>query len=542
MNLAIEKNKDQNKLLIADLNKKVAQMRLGGGKSRLDKIRSEGKMTARERVSYLLDNDSENIEIGALAGYEMYQEDGGCPSGGVVVVMGYISKKLCVVVANDASVKAGAWFPISAKKNRRAQEIALENKIPIIYLVDSAGVFLPRQDEIFPDKEHFGRIFRNNAQMSSEGIVQIAAVMGSCVAGGAYLPIMSDEAIVVDKTASIFLAGSYLVKAAIGEDIDNETLGGATTHTEISGVADYKAKNDQDALERIRALVGKIGDNPKAGFNRVDAIAPKLPTDEIFELLPNDKTQPYDTFEIIKRLIDKDTLEEYKAAYGKTLITAYARIDGWAVGIVANQRKVVKNKKGELQFGGVIYGDSADKATRFIANCNQRKIPLVFLQDVTGFMVGSKAEHSGIIKDGAKMVSAMSNSVVPKFTVIIGNSNGAGNYAMCGKAYDPRLIFAWPGSKMAVMGGEQAAQVLLQIEKSKRKKEGEEIDPKKEKALLDEIKSRYERQTQAYYAAARLWTDAIIDPMETRKWISMGIEAANNAPIEKKFNMGIIQV
>tara|TARA_X000000950_G_scaffold135138_2_gene168153 strand:- start:7549 stop:9177 length:1629 start_codon:yes stop_codon:yes gene_type:complete len=542
MNLAIEKNKDQNKLLIADLNKKVAQMRLGGGKSRLDKIRSEGKMTARERVSYLLDNDSENIEIGALAGYEMYQEDGGCPSGGVVVVMGYISKKLCVVVANDASVKAGAWFPISAKKNLRAQEIALENKIPIIYLVDSAGVFLPRQDEIFPDKEHFGRIFRNNAQMSSEGIVQIAAVMGSCVAGGAYLPIMSDEAIVVDKTASIFLAGSYLVKAAIGEDIDNETLGGATTHTEISGVADYKAKNDQDALERIRALVGKIGDNPKAGFNRVDAIAPKLPTDEIFELLPNDKTQPYDTFEIIKRLIDKDTLEEYKAAYGKTLITAYARIDGWAVGIVANQRKVVKNKKGELQFGGVIYGDSADKATRFIANCNQRKIPLVFLQDVTGFMVGSKAEHSGIIKDGAKMVSAMSNSVVPKFTVIIGNSNGAGNYAMCGKAYDPRLIFAWPGSKMAVMGGEQAAQVLLQIEKSKRKKEGEEIDPKKEKALLDEIKSRYERQTQAYYAAARLWTDAIIDPMETRKWISMGIEAANNAPIEKKFNMGIIQV
>ena len=408
--------------------------------------------------------------------------------------------------------------------------------------MDSAGVFLPRQDEIFPDKEHFGRIFRNNAQMSSEGIVQIAAVMGSCVAGGAYLPIMSDEAIVVDKTASIFLAGSYLVKAAIGEDIDNETLGGATTHTEISGVADYKAKNDQDALERIRALVGKIGDNPKAGFNRVDAIAPKLPTDEIFELLPNDKTQPYDTFEIIKRLIDKDTLEEYKAAYGKTLITAYARIDGWAVGIVANQRKVVKNKKGELQFGGVIYGDSADKATRFIANCNQRKIPLVFLQDVTGFMVGSKAEHSGIIKDGAKMVSAMSNSVVPKFTVIIGNSNGAGNYAMCGKAYDPRLIFAWPGSKMAVMGGEQAAQVLLQIEKSKRKKEGEEIDPKKEKALLDEIKSRYERQTQAYYAAARLWTDAIIDPMETRKWISMGIEAANNAPIEKKFNMGIIQV
>ena len=542
MSIALERNKDQNKLLIADLNKKIAQMKLGGGKSKLEKIRSQGKMPARERISCLLDKNSEFIEIGALAGYDMYKNVGGCPSGGVVVVMGYISKKLCVVVANDASVKAGAWFPISAKKNLRAQEIALVNKIPIIYLVDSAGVFLPLQDEIFPDKDHFGRIFRNNAQMSSEGIIQIAAVMGSCVAGGAYLPIMSDEAIIVDKTASIFLAGSYLVKAAIGEDIDNETLGGATTHSEVSGIADYKAKDDKDALYRIRSLIEKIGENPKSGFNRVNSIPPVKSADEIFEILPNDKSQPYDTYEIIERIVDKGSIEEYKAAYGKTLITTYARIDGWAVGIVANQRKVVKNKKGELQFGGVIYGDSADKATRFIANCNQRKIPLVFLQDVTGFMVGSKAEHGGIIKDGAKMVNAMSNSVVPKFTVIIGNSNGAGNYAMCGKAFDPRLIFSWPGSKMAVMGGEQAANVLLQIEKSKRNKEGEKINPKTERALLNEIKSKYEKQTHAYYAAARLWTDAIIDPLETRKWISIGIEAANNAPLEKKFNMGIIQV
>ena len=542
MSIALEKNKDQNKLLVADLNKKTAQMKLGGGKSRLEKIRLQGKMTARERINFLLDENTKSIEIGTLAGYDMYKENGGCPSGGVIVVMGYISKKLCVVVANDASVKAGAWFPISTKKNLRAQEIAMNNKIPIIYLVDSAGVFLPRQDEIFPDKDHFGRIFRNNAKMSSEGIIQISAVMGSCVAGGAYLPIMSDEAIIVNKTASIFLAGSYLVKAAIGEDVDNESLGGASTHSEISGIVDYKAKNDQDALNKIRALVEKIGDNPKAGFNRIKSLDPGMPSEEIYELLPNDKSQPYDTLKIIERVVDNGSIDEYKADYGKTLITLYARVDGWAVGIVANQRKIVKNKKGELQFGGVIYGDSADKATRFIGNCNQRKIPLVFIQDVTGFMVGSKAEHSGIIKDGAKMLNAMSNSVVPKFTIIIGNSNGAGNYAMCGKAYDPRLIFAWPGSKIAVMGGDQAAQVLLQIEKSKRKKEGEKISQKKEKKLLNEIKSQYEKQTQAYYAAARLWTDAIIDPLETRKWISIGIDAANNAPIEKKFNMGLIQV
>ena len=542
MSLELEKNKDQNKLLLSELNQRIAAIKLGGGKARLEKIRKQGKMTARERVSFLLDDPTVAIEIGAMAGYEMYAKEGGCPAGGVIVMMGYVSKKLCVVVANDASVKAGAWFPITAKKNLRAQEIAMENKIPIIYLVDSAGVFLPMQDEIFPDKEHFGRIFRNNAQMSSEGIVQISAIMGSCVAGGAYLPIMSDEAIIVDKTASIFLAGSYLVKAAIGEKIDNETLGGATTHSEISGVTDYKAIDDRDALSRIRALIEKIGDDPKAGFNRIEPKNPMAKIEEILELLPNNKTHPYDSYEIINRLVDEGSIDEYKADYGKTIITAYARIDGWAVGIIANQRKMVKNKKGELQFGGVIYSDSADKSTRFVANCNQRKIPLVFLQDVTGFMVGSKAEHGGIVKDGAKMVNAVANSVVPKFTVIVGNSNGAGNYAMCGKAYDPRLIISWPGSKMAVMGGEQAAQVLLQIEKTKKKKEGKIIDPKKERQLLDKIKSKYEKQTHAYYAAARLWTDAVINPLETRKWISLGIAAANHAPIKKKFNMGVLQV
>ena len=542
MSLELEKNKDQNKLLLSELNQRIAAIKLGGGKARLEKIRKQGKMTARERVSFLLDDPTVAIEIGAMAGYEMYAKEGGCPAGGVIVMMGYVSKKLCVVVANDASVKAGAWFPITAKKNLRAQEIAMENKIPIIYLVDSAGVFLPMQDEIFPDKEHFGRIFRNNAQMSSEGIVQISAIMGSCVAGGAYLPIMSDEAIIVDKTASIFLAGSYLVKAAIGEKIDNETLGGATTHSEISGVTDYKAIDDRDALSRIRALIEKIGDDPKAGFNRIEPKNPMAKIEEILELLPNNKTLPYDSYEIINRLVDEGSIDEYKADYGKTIITAYARIDGWAVGIIANQRQMVKNKKGELQFGGVIYSDSADKSTRFVANCNQRKIPLVFLQDVTGFMVGSKAEHGGIVKDGAKMVNAVANSVVPKFTVIVGNSNGAGNYAMCGKAYDPRLIISWPGSKMAVMGGGQAAQVLLQIEKSKLKKEGKIIDPKKEKQLLDKIMSKYEKQTHAYYAAARLWTDAVINPLETRKWISLGIAAANHAPIKKKFNMGVLQV
>lgn len=541
MDLEFNQREDKNKLQVSDLRKKLAQIYLGGGKKRIEKHKEKGKLTARERIDYLLDKGKPSIEIGAFAGYEMYKEDGGCPSGGVAVVIGYVSGKQCIVVANDATVKAGAWFPISGKKNLRAQEIAMENRLPIIYLVDSAGVYLPMQAEIFPDKEHFGRIFRNNAIMSSMGITQIAAVMGSCVAGGAYLPIMSDEAMIVDKTGSIFLAGSYLVKAAIGEDIDNETLGGATTHCEISGVTDYKAKNDEDALDRIKSIMGKIGDYEKAGFNRAEPVQPALDEKEIYGILPATRSEQYDMYDIIKRLVDNSEFDEYKADYGKTLICCYARIDGWAVGIVANQRKIVKSKKDGMQFGGVIYSDSADKATRFIANCNQKKIPLVFLQDVTGFMVGSKSEHGGIIKDGAKMVNAVSNSVVPKFTVIVGNSYGAGNYAMCGKAYDPRLIFAWPSAQLAVMGGEQAAKVLLQIQEATLKSKGEEIDEVKKQELLDEITERYNQQTSPYYAAARLWTDAVIDPLDTRKWISMGIEAANHAPIEKPFNLGVIQ-
>ena len=542
MDKKFKNNKEFNKFLISDLKKRFAKVKLGGGQKRIDKLHKKGKMTARERIDYLLDNKSKSIEIGAFAGDQMYEEHGGCPCGGVVVKIGYISKKQCIVVANDATVKAGAWFPITGKKNLRAQEIAIENKIPIIYLVDSAGIYLPMQDEIFADKEHFGRIFRNNAIMSSQGITQIAAIMGSCVAGGAYLPIMSDESIIVDKTASIFLAGSYLVKAAIGEDIDNETLGGATTHCEVSGVTDYKAKNDKDALEKIKRIIDKIGDSENAGYNRSKSKAPKFNGKDIFEILPKDRTTPYDMLEIIKRLVDKSEFDEYKEGYGKTILTGYARIDGWAVGIVANQRKLVKTKNGEMQFGGVIYNDSADKATRFIANCNQKKIPLVFLQDVTGFMVGSKSEHAGIIKDGAKMVNAVSNSVVPKFTVIIGNSYGAGNYAMCGKAYDPRLIVSWPSAELAVMSGNSAAKVLLQIETASLKKQGEEITEKQEAELFNKIKSRYDQQISPYYAASRLWTDAIIDPLETRTWISMGIEAANNSPIDKQFNMGILQV
>ena len=541
MDINFNKNEDHNKLLVSDLNSKLAKIKLGGGQKRIDKHHSKGKLTARERINYLLDPKKPSIEIGAFAGEGMYEEHGGCPSGGVVVKIGYVKGKQCIVVANDATVKAGAWFPITGKKNLRAQEIAIENKLPIIYLVDSAGVYLPMQDEIFPDKEHFGRIFRNNAVMSSMGITQIAAVMGSCVAGGAYLPIMSDEALIVDKTGSIFLAGSYLVKAAIGETIDNETLGGATTHCEISGVTDYKAKDDKDALDTIKNIMDKIGDFDKAGFNRTAAKKPKENQDDIFGILPKSRADQYDMMEIIKRLVDGSEFEEYKAGYGQTLITGYARIDGWAVGIVANQRKVVKTKKGEMQFGGVIYSDSADKATRFIANCNQKKIPLVFLQDVTGFMVGSKSEHGGIIKDGAKMVNAVSNSVVPKFTVVIGNSYGAGNYAMCGKAYDPRLIFAWPSAELAVMSGNSAAKVLLQIETASLKAKGEQISEAEEKALFDKIKARYDKQISPYYAASRIWTDAVINPLDTRTWISMGIEAANHAPIEKPFNLGVIQ-
>lgn len=534
------KNEDHMKLLLSRMNHRLEKIGKGGGERRIQNQHKQGKMTARERIAYLLDKDSPLLEVGAFAGYEMYKEHGGCPAGGVVVVIGYVSGRQCVIVANDATVKAGAWFPITGKKNLRAQEIAMENRLPIIYLVDSAGVFLPMQDEIFPDKEHFGRIFRNNARMSSLGIPQIAAIMGSCVAGGAYLPIMSDEALIVEGTGSIFLAGPYLVKAAIGEEVDQETLGGATTQSEISGVTDYKMPDDKTCLDTIRGLMDKMGHFPKAGFDRSAPAPPKEDPGEIYGLFPHEGNRPYSTAEILKRLVDDSKLTFYKSGYGKTIICAYARIDGWAVGIVANNREVVKTAKGEMQFGGVIYSDSADKATRFIMNCNQKKIPLVFLHDVTGFMVGTRSEHGGIIKDGAKMVNAVANSTVPKFSIVIGNSYGAGNYAMCGKAYDPRLIVAWPTARIAVMGGDQAARVLLQIQASAMKAQGKALGAGEQEELLKEIKGRYDEQTTPYYAAARLWVDAIIDPLETRQVISMGIEAANNGAVEK-FNPGVIQ-
>ncbi len=534
------KNEDAHLLAASQLQKKLESVYQGGGKQRIEKHKAKGKMTARERVDYLVDHPKEILEIGALAGYEMYEEYGGCPSGGVVTVLGEIQGKLCVIIANDATVKAGAWFPITGKKNLRAQEIALENRLPLIYLVDSAGVFLPLQDEIFPDKEHFGRIFRNNARFSSLGIPQISAIMGSCVAGGAYLPIMSEEALIVEKTGSIFLAGPHLVRAAIGEVIDEETLGGADTTCDISGITDYKSKDDKDCLDTIKKLVSNIGPQETFGFNRKKAVAPAEDEATLLQYLPSESTKPYSTHELLKRMVDDSKYTEYKKTYGKTIICAYARIDGWSIGIVANNREVVKNAKNEMQFGGVIYSDSADKAARFIMNCNQKKIPLLFLQDVTGFMVGKRSEHGGIIKDGAKMVNAVSNSTVPKITIIIGNSYGAGNYAMCGKAYDPRFIAAWPSAKIAVMGGDQAAKVLTQIQVSARKKKGEEPKPKEEKELYQTIKSRYDAQISPYYAAARLWVDAIIDPRDSRRFISKAIHAADHGIVEK-FNPGVIQ-
>ena len=540
MNKEFNKNEDNMRLLASEVRQKKEKIKEGGGKSRMAKLHEQGKLSARERVERLIDEGTTFYEFGIFAGYDMYPEEGGCPAGGVVTGIGYVSGRQCVIVANDATVKAGAWFPITGKKNLRAQEISIENKLPIIYLVDSAGVYLPMQDEIFPDKEHFGRIFRNNSVMSAMGIPQIAAIMGSCVAGGAYLPILSDEALIVEGTGSVFLAGSYLVKSAIGETVDNETLGGAVTHSEISGVTDYICEDDSVCLEKIRFLIDKYGDRPKAGFSRIAPQLPKEKVEEINGIYSIDK--PFDIREIIKRLVDNSEWEEYKEKYGQSIVCAYARIDGWAVGIVANQRSVVKSKKGEMQFGGVIYSDSADKAARFIMNCNQKKIPLVFLQDVTGFMVGSRSEHGGIIKDGAKMVNAVSNSVVPKITIVLGNSYGAGNYAMCGKAFDPRFIYAWPTAKIAVMGGVQAAKTLLQIQKANsEKKNGRALTQEEEKELLKEITDKYEKTTTPYYAAARLWVDEIIDPNQTRAYISMGIEAANHAPIEREFKIGVLQ-
>ena len=534
-------NEDRMRLRVRNLEQELEKIYLGGGKKRIEKLHEAGKLTARERIDLLLDPNTDRVEIGAIAGHGMYKEHGGCPGAGVVVVIGYVSGRQCIVVANDATVKAGAWFPITGKKNLRAQEIAMENRLPIIYLVDSAWVYLPLQDEIFPDKEHFGRIFRNNAIMSSEGIIQIAAVMGSCVAGGAYLPIMSDESLIVNKTGTIFLAGSYLVKAAIGETIDNETLGGATTQTEISGVCDYNVDSDQECLATIRDLMSRLGQTEHAGYDRITTEAPLEPAEKLYGLMPDERSKPYNTRKILKSLVDGSSFTEYKAGYGKTILCAYARVDGWSVGIVANNREIVKSAKWEMQIGGVIYSDSADKAARFIMNCNQKGIPLIFLQDVTGFMVGSKSEHGGIIKDGAKLVNAMANSVVPKFTVVMGNSYGAGNYAMCGKAYDPRLIVAWPTAEIAVMSGAAAAKTLLQIEVAGLKAKGEEITPEREHELFTKIKSRYDEQISPYYAASRLWVDAIIDPIETRKVISMGISMANHAKPTKRYNVGAIQ-
>lgn len=539
--LEFNKNDDEMRLKISKMESELAKIMKGGGDKRIAALHEKGKMTARERIDMLLDANTPRFEVGAFAGMDMYKEHGGCPAGGVVVVIGKVSGKQCIVVANDATVKAGAWFPITGKKNLRAQEIAMENKLPIIYLVDSAGVYLPMQDEIFPDKEHFGRIFRNNAIMSSMGIPQIAAVMGSCVAGGAYLPIMSDESLIVDKTGTIFLAGSYLVKAAIGENIDNETLGGATTHTEISGVCDYKVANDEECLKSIRKMMGQIGTAESAGFDRIEAIAPKNDLKKVYGLLPSERSKPYKMKDILDCIFDEDSYTEYKSDYGKTIFCAYARLDGWSVGIVANQRELSKTAKGEMQFGGVIYNDSADKAARFIMNCNQKNIPLIFFHDVSGFMVGSKSEHAGIIKDGAKMVNAMANSVVPKFSVVIGNSYGAGNYAMCGKAYDPRLIVGWPTAEVAVMSGASAAKTLLQIEVASLKARGEEITPERETELYNTIKARYDEQISPYYAASRLWLDAIIDPAKTREFLSIGIEMANHKKAEKQYNVGVIQ-
>jgi acetyl-CoA carboxylase carboxyltransferase component len=540
--LDFNKNDDAMRQALGQLRTRLDKIALGGGKKAIEKQREKNKLTPRERIAYLVDEGSSFVELGAFAGYEMYEDQGGCPAGGTVGGIGYVSGRQCIIVANDQTVKAGAWFPITGKKNLRLQEIAMENHLPVLYLVDSAGVFLPMQDEIFPDKEHFGRIFRNNARMSAMGITQIAVVMGPCVAGGAYLPIMSDETIMVEGNGSIFLAGPYLVRAAIGEDIDAETLGGAVTHTELSGIADYKFATEQECLDQVKKIMGRLGAAPPNIFDRINPVAPAKSPEELYGILPADATKPYDMVDIIERIVDGGSFEQFKEDYGKTILCGYARIEGWAVGIVANQRKIVKSKKGEMQMGGVIYNDSADKSARFIMNCNQKKIPLVFLQDVTGFMVGSRSEHAGIIKDGAKMVNAVANSVVPKITIVIGNSYGAGNYAMCGKAYDPRFIYAWPTARIAVMGGEQAAKTLLQIQVGALKAKGQQIDPAEESRLLNEIKGRYERQTSPYYAAARLWVDAIIDPADTRKVIAEGLHAAAQNPAIENFKTGVFQV
>ena len=536
------KYEDNLKNLIRILNSKADVIKIGGGEDAIAKHHKRGKLTARERMAKLIDPNSHFLEIGLFCAYGMYEEYGGAPASGTIFGIGKIHNRDVVIVANDATVKAGAWFPVTCKKNLRAQEISMENRLPIVYLVDSAGVFLPLQSEIFPDKEHFGRIFRNNAVMSSMGIPQIAAIMGPCVAGGAYLPIMSDEALIVDKTGSVFLAGPFLVKAAIGEDADLEELGGAAMHCEISGVTDYKMPNDDVCLETIRSLIDKFGATSKAGFDRIAPKPPAFDPKEIYGLFPQDRTKPYDMHQVLARIIDAGEFDEYKAGYGKSLITAYTRVDGWAVGMVANQRCVTKTKRGEMQVGGVIYSDSADKATRFILNCNQKNIPLIFFQDVAGFMVGTRAEQGGIIKDGAKMVNAVANSVVPKITFVVGNSYGAGNYAMCGKSYDPRFIFAWPTAQIAVMGGKQASETLLSIKVQQMAAKGMKISKEDQEKMLNEIANRYNSELDPLYAAARLWIDGIVDPADTRQIISHCIQIAANNPYIPKFNPGVIQV
>ncbi|MEO0556819.1 MAG: acyl-CoA carboxylase subunit beta [Bacteroidota bacterium] len=543
---AYEARVAHNRALLDGLAAQALEVRRGGGEKAIAREHKRGKMTARERVDALVDDGTTFHELGLFVGRGMYEAEGGCPAGGTVIGLGRVSGRLCMIVANDATVKAGAWFPITAKKNLRAQEIALENRIPIVYLVDSAGVFLPMQDEIFPDKEHFGRIFRNNARLSALGVPQIAAIMGSCVAGGAYLPIMSDESLIVDGTGSVFLAGPFLVQAAIGEETDSETLGGATSQTAISGVCEYKMPDDATCLATVRELVGGLGPHDRAGFTRASSTPPAFDTEEIYGVFPESRTQPYDMREVLARIVDADSWVEVKADYGQTLLCGYARIDGWSVGVVASQRQVVRakspqGKPSEMQIGGVIYGDAADKAARFVLQCNQKKIPLLFLQDVTGFMVGTRAEQGGIIKDGAKLVSAVANSVVPKFTVVVGNSYGAGNYALCGKAYDPRLMLAWPSAQIAVMGGSQAAKTLLFVEERKLKKQGLELTDEDRAARLADIEKRYAETTSPVYAAARLWVDEIIDPARTRDWVSLGIEMADHNPEIEPLRVGVIQ-
>ncbi len=539
---AFQRNREHYQSLLGRIAAAGAAVRIGGGEKAVARLRQKRKLTARERIERLLDPGSRFLEIGLFAAWGMYEEHGGAPSAGTVAGVGVIHGRDAVVVANDATVKAGSWFPLTCKKNLRAQEISMENRLPIVYLVDSAGVYLPMQSEIFPDRDHFGRIFRNNAVMASMGIPQIAAIMGPCVAGGAYLPIMSDEALIVDGTGSVFLAGSHLVKAAIGEEIDNESLGGSIVQTEISGVTDYRADSDEDCLERIRRIISRMGHAESGPFDRVAPALPAFDPADVYGLIPEEPSRPYNTYELLARILDDSELDEYKAGFGKSMITGYGRIDGWAVGIVANQRLVVKNAQGEMQVGGVIYSDSADKAARFVMNCNQKKIPLVFLQDVTGFMVGSRAERGGIIKDGAKLVSVVANSVVPKITFIIGNSFGAGNYAMCGKAYDPRFIYAWPTARIGVMGGKQAGETLHSIKMHAMETGGKHISPEMQRTQLEDIQKVYAQELDPMFAAARLWVDDIVDPVDTRWLTSRAIGIAANNPEIRPFNPGILQV